>query len=1153
MWNSKNKPKTLSKISVLVIMLLVIIISSKEANAQVYNPCSSITTISCGSPVSATMNAVNGAWDFYPSANFINFEGEELIYSFTPSVTGKYTLTVNSTNYNTAGYFYKPASSGCNRYSWTYVTSAYSGGFASVIGTLSAGVPYYIMLDAGSTYSETIHEFQIDCATFYDPCPSIATISCGSQLSLVIPSGPGAIDIPGCSYSDAPAIGKEIIYQYTAASTGKIAISGIISNGNGTMYYIKNASSGCNASGWTCLAEISYLYGPFLSAAYSVTAGSVYYIMADASSLSGSQQTFEITCPEIWNPCTAITAITCSTTVTAVIPSGFGAFDTVGQNCELYYNSLQNPGKEIIYSFTATVSGVHEIEITSTDYNQANYTIKAASGGCNANGWSCVGLAGYPTSLFTSIPLTAGTEYYIMLDANTTSGANHEFNIHCNPPYDPCTGISSISCGISTPVSIPHGQGAFNLPSDYGVTNGIEMIFEFTAAITGTHILQIISHSGIPVNYFIKEASGGCNATGWQNIGVITYGNVTSAISKTLVAGTSYYIMVDGIDNIYSSLASHDLTLICPASSYNPCATITTIPTCGTSVTTIHAQGIGNMAPYPNLGFPYYTPAAGTENIFSFTPTVTGKYSLTALSGTGNINYAIKAATGGCTENGWTNIGLIETYYYNTPVIIPMELQAGTVYYFLADATDTTGISQTFVIDCSTNSNPCANILPVTACGEYSYYNFPAGNGSYSFSCNTSSFNFFPQGSELIFSFTAQETGIYLLDGSQGPGINAYIKNAALGCNTGTWDCLGQEEYTYFQFLTPYNLIAGNTYYIMFQSLNDYNGYGYLNFRMHCQANCTIYADADGDGYGDPALPFSFCYALPTGYSANNNDCNDASAAINPGASEVCGNSVDDNCNGQINEGCGCGLTVNAGIDESTFFGYTADQTVTHTAVVTGGAAPYSYSWTINRPLKCNQVNSAGDEIFMLGTCANTVCPSSGSLTFNPVCTGSASVKVKLMDSTNVCVTVTDVNGCMVTDCFLVMALDARCFNGNSNNAKVKVCHHTNSTNNPWVQICVDQNAVPNLLAQGDYIGNCIALREAQQTITDGLNLSLYPNPAHQSVHVAYESEGEKNYEINLIDVLGKTIQVIKGTSAVGENDIEINLQQLSKGIYQLV
>ncbi len=115
------------------------------------------------------------------------------------------------------------------------------------------------------------------------------------------------------------------------------------------------------------------------------------------------------------------------------------------------------------------------------------------------------------------------------------------------------------------------------------------------------------------------------------------------------------------------------------------------------------------------------------------------------------------------------------------------------------------------------------------------------------------------------------------------------------------------------------------------------------------------------------------------------------------------------------------------------------------------------------------------------------------------------------------------------------------------------MCHNTNSTNNPWVQICVDQNAVPNLLAQGDYIGNCIALREAQQTITDGLNLSLYPNPAHQSVHVAYESEGEKNYEINLIDVLGKTIQVIKGTSAVGENDIEINLQQLSKGIYQLV
>lgn len=70
------------------------------------------------------------------------------------------------------------------------------------------------------------------------------------------------------------------------------------------------------------------------------------------------------------------------------------------------------------------------------------------------------------------------------------------------------------------------------------------------------------------------------------------------------------------------------------------------------------------------------------------------------------------------------------------------------------------------------------------------------------------------------------------------------------------------------------------------------------------KADCTLitfYADADNDGYGNPSVSVQACTA-PTGYVANNTDCDDTNAAVNPGAAEVC-NNLDDNCNGEVDEG----------------------------------------------------------------------------------------------------------------------------------------------------------------------------------------------------------------------------------------------------------
>ncbi len=57
----------------------------------------------------------------------------------------------------------------------------------------------------------------------------------------------------------------------------------------------------------------------------------------------------------------------------------------------------------------------------------------------------------------------------------------------------------------------------------------------------------------------------------------------------------------------------------------------------------------------------------------------------------------------------------------------------------------------------------------------------------------------------------------------------------------------------------------------------------------------TFYTDADTDGYGDDSSPVLAC-SLPSGASTDNTDCDDTEITVNPGATEVCSDGLDNNC-----------------------------------------------------------------------------------------------------------------------------------------------------------------------------------------------------------------------------------------------------------------
>jgi large repetitive protein len=74
------------------------------------------------------------------------------------------------------------------------------------------------------------------------------------------------------------------------------------------------------------------------------------------------------------------------------------------------------------------------------------------------------------------------------------------------------------------------------------------------------------------------------------------------------------------------------------------------------------------------------------------------------------------------------------------------------------------------------------------------------------------------------------------------------------------------------------------------------------------------YADADGDGFGDPNTKVTTC-AQPAGFIADSTDCDDTRPGVFPGASERA-NGRDDDCDGEIDEDVD--TDVDTGLDTDT-------------------------------------------------------------------------------------------------------------------------------------------------------------------------------------------------------------------------------------------
>ena len=76
----------------------------------------------------------------------------------------------------------------------------------------------------------------------------------------------------------------------------------------------------------------------------------------------------------------------------------------------------------------------------------------------------------------------------------------------------------------------------------------------------------------------------------------------------------------------------------------------------------------------------------------------------------------------------------------------------------------------------------------------------------------------------------------------------------------------------------------------------------------------TYYVDSDGDGFGSTTTELLCVSSAPSGYSNNATDCDDTNALLSPGAEDIPGDGIDNDCDGTTDEAPGLGDPAAGGI-----------------------------------------------------------------------------------------------------------------------------------------------------------------------------------------------------------------------------------------------
>lgn len=486
-------------------------------------------------------------------------------------------------------------------------------------------------------------------------------------------------------------------------------------------------------------------------------------------------------------------------------------------------------GSGFTVTWTASAGAVNYVlEV----YTNAGYTIPAPG--------SPFTIAS-PTVTYTVTGLNPSTPYYYRIKATNASCSSAYVTgtvttLTAPPVNNQCANATSLPCGTSNlagttvgALSYTHGTGC--LMSNYGVW--------YTFAGDGNSSTISVTTTSNDIELSISTGSCGSLTNIACQDSALSSG--TETYTFTTAVGVNYYVY---IANWYSSGTSTETgtftisrTCVVP---YNPCTSIQSIASCGTSKSVTIAAGTGGYSP-SSCG--WTTP--GVEQIYTFTPASTGNFTITQTSSYDYINYQFKPVSLGCSSSGWTCIDVL----YGAETSPGFTLTAGVQYYILLDPEVSTGGNVNFTINCPsapiTNDEPCNAIsLTVnTTCSYATYTNSGAAASGGIPAPGCASYS----GSDVWFSAVVPATGVLTVDMQAGVMTDSGMAFYSGTCGSLTLLECDDDDSTngLMSNISMSGLTPGQTIFIrVWEYGNDNNGtFGICATTPSCPPPSDLYSD----------------------------------------------------------------------------------------------------------------------------------------------------------------------------------------------------------------------------------------------------------------------------------------------------------------------